>query len=248
MKNITRIMAVAVAACLALSLAACGGVSRGDATVYVQGRLDAQYKGEYSKDYIDLVEDMTQEDAEKMYNDNIEIEAEYLLYVLNTVYSSEGYDESIQASMNEIYAETVAKAQELTKEIYSHAKYTVGEADKLQNGDFAVEVTVSPIEIVSLIPSEVYDEKWTELTDAYGITSQEQMDAMADEDYMAMDAEFGMAMLEYLEGMMDSLTYGKDQVIMLQMKQDEEGYYSLVDSGVQTLDEVMIDYSGAYMN
>ena len=247
MNKIKRIAAVAVAACLVMSLAACGGINRNDATVYVQGRLDAQYKGEYSKDYIDLVEDMTQADAEQMYNDNAEIEAEYLLYILNTEYSTEGYDEAVLTAMNELYAEPVAKAQELIKEIYSHAKYTVGKADKLQSGDFAVEVTVSPIEIVSLIPDEVYEDTWSEYLSAYGITSQEQMDAMADEDYMKMDAEYAMAMLEYLEGLMDSLTYGEDQIIMIQLKLGEDNYYSLVDSGVQKLDEVMIDYTGAYM-
>ncbi len=32
---------------------------------------------------------------------------------------------------------------------------------------------------------------------------------------------------------------------MLQMK-ESDGYYSLVDSGMQKLDEVMIDYYGSY--
>ena len=33
---------------------------------------------------------------------------------------------------------------------------------------------------------------------------------------------------------------------MLQLKAGEDGYYTLVDSGMQKLDEVMIDYYGTY--
>ena len=55
-----------------------------------------------------------------------------------------------------------------------------------------------------------------------------------------------MSMLNHLESLIPEITYGEDQVIMLQMK-EEDGYYSLVDSGIQKLDEVMIDYNGSYM-
>lgn len=34
---------------------------------------------------------------------------------------------------------------------------------------------------------------------------------------------------------------------MLQLKKDDEGYYALVDAGMQKVDEVMVDYSGAYI-
>ena len=55
-----------------------------------------------------------------------------------------------------------------------------------------------------------------------------------------------MALLDELERLIPEITYGEDQVIMLQMKEDEDGYYSLVESGLQKVDEVMIDYYGSY--
>ena len=33
---------------------------------------------------------------------------------------------------------------------------------------------------------------------------------------------------------------------MLQLKKDDEGYYSLVEAGMQKVDEVMLDYGGYY--
>ena len=45
----------------------------------------------------------------------------------------------------------MTRAVELVKEIYTHAQYTVNPAEKLQSGDFAVEVVVSPIELFHLL-------------------------------------------------------------------------------------------------
>ena len=200
------------------------------------------------QEYLDLLTDTTEEDARQTYQDNIAIEAEYLLGYLETAYSSGGYyDDGLQASMDQIYADVVEKAQDLTAQIYSRAQYSVGQADKLDSGDFAVEVTVSPIEVVSLIPAEVYAEKWSSVQTARGITSDEQVEAMSDEDYMAMDAEYGMAMLDYLEELLPQLSYGEEQSIMVQLKQEEDGNYSPVSTGWQKIDEVMIDYAGAYL-
>ena len=75
--------------------------------------------------------------------------------------------------------------------------------------------------------------------------SDEAIAAMSDEEYQVLDEQYANALLDQLETLIPQLTYGQDQVIMLQMK-EEDGYYSLVDSGMQKLDEVMIDYYGAY--
>ena len=52
-----RAGALLAAGALLLGLTACGSSITDDATVYVQGLLDANYKGEISQDYIDVVED-----------------------------------------------------------------------------------------------------------------------------------------------------------------------------------------------
>ena len=105
----------------------------------------------------------------------------------------------------------------------------------------AVEVTVSPIEIMPQITETFMQETWYAVQDEYGITTEEQLDAQ----YQELDEAYANALLDQLESLIPQITYGADQVIMLQMK-EEDGYYSLVESGMQKLDEVMIDYYGAY--
>ena len=216
-----RAGALLAAGALLLGLTACGSSITDDATVYVQGLLDANYKGEISQDYIDVVEDMTQEQAQADHENNLEIEAGYLLSILAVELPTDAVTQRAQ-----------------------HAQYTVADAEQLSSGDIAVEVTVSPIEIIPLLTEDQMAAAWTSVKQASG-ASDEAIAAMSDEEYQVLDEQYANALLDQLEALIPQLTYGQDQVIMLQMK-EEDGYYSLVDSGMQKLDEVMIDYYGAY--
>ena len=138
------------------------------------------------------------------------------------------------------------RAEEVIAKIYSYAKYTVADAEKLKSGDLAVEVTVSPIEIIPLLTDDFMQQSWYDILDDNGIETQDQMDALSDDEYQVLDEKYAMVLLDELERLIDAPTYAEDQVIMLQMKKDSDGYYTLVESGWQKLDEVMIDYSGTY--
>ena len=231
MKHIRSMCLAGLVIGAAVVLAACG-VSRMDASTYIQGELDAVYRGVYNDDYLELVEGMTKADAEEKYNSNVSAEAEYLLYYFMGV---EYPDDAV-----------TAKAESLIKEIYSHAKYTVGEADKLQSGDFVVEVTLSPIEIMPLLSEESYSENWQAACAEKGITTQEELTNVSEEEYAAIDAVYAMAMLEEVEALLPQLSYGADQEIMLQLELGDDNYYSLVEEDWQYLDGVMIDYYGDY--
>ena len=144
-----------------------------------------------------MVEDMTQEQAQADHENNLEIEAGYLLSFLAV----------------ELPTDAVAqRAQEIVDEI--------------------------------LLTEDQMAAAWTSVKQASG-ASDEAIAAMSDEEYQVLDEQYANALLDQLEALIPQLTYGQDQVIMLQMK-ESDGYYSLVDSGMQKLDEVMIDYYGSY--
>lgn len=231
MRKWKRLAAAAAAVAALAALSGCQSMTK-DATVFVKGELDATYLGTYDQAYIDVVEDMTEADAKEKYENNVKWEAEILVedYLPIDMPTDAVYD----------------RAEEVIAKIYSHAKYTVADAEKLKSGDIAVEVTVSPIEIIPLLTEDFMQNAWYDLLDAQGITTQEQMDALTDEEYQVLDEAYANTLLDELESLISDLTYGEDQVIMLQMKKDSDGMYALVDSGIQKLDEVMIDYSGIY--
>lgn len=224
MKTWKRALAAALSLCLAGTLAACGGgLTEKDAETYVKGHLDAAYLGAYDKAYIDLVEDMTEADAKELHENNVSDEAElYLLDFLEVDYPTDEIND---------------RAKEVMEKLYAKAKYTVGTGSKTKDGDFVVEVTVSPIDLYNLLTQDDF----FDALDQAGFD-----DAETEEELEAVDAVFGLLILDALEDKLDEVEYGEDQIIMLQLKKDDEGYYNLVEAGMQKVDEVMIDYSGAY--
>lgn len=224
MKNWKRALAAALSLCLVGALAACGGgLTEKDAETYVKGHLDSAYLGIYDKAYIELVEDMTEADAREMHENNVADEAElYLLDFLEVDYPTDEINE---------------RAVEVMEKLYAKSKYTVGTGSKTKDGDFVVEVTVSPIELCDLLTQDDF----FDALDEAGFD-----DAETEEELAAVDAVFGLLMLDTLENKLDEVEYGENQIVMLQLKKDSDGYYGLVDAGMQKVDEVMIDYAGSY--
>ena len=224
MENWKRALAAALSLCLTGALAACGGgLTEKDAETYVKGHLDAAYLGVYDKAYIELVEDMTEADAKELHENNVSDEAElYLLDFLEVDYPTDEIND---------------RAREVMEKLYAKSKYTVGTGSKTKDGDFVVEVTVSPIDLYNLLTQDDF----FDALDEAGFD-----DAETEEELEAVDAVFGLLILDTLEDKLDEVEYGEDQIIMLQLKKDDEGYYGLVEAGMQKVDEVMIDYSGAY--
>lgn len=227
MKKWRRALAAALALCLMGALAGCGGgLSEKDAETYVKGHLDAAYLGVYDKAYIDLVEDMTEADAKEMHESNVSDETElYLLSFLEIDYPTD---------------EIMEQAERVMEKLYAKSKYTVGTGSKTKDGDFVVEVTVSPLDLYNLLEDDDYSDAWD------SVAGDMDYDTVTEEEYAAVDAAYAALMLDLLENRLDGITYGKDQIVMLQLKKDSDGYYNLVETGMQKVDEVMIDYSGAY--
>lgn len=224
MKAWKRALSAALALCMTGALAACGGgLTEKDAETYVKGHLDAAYLGVYDKAYIELVEDMTEADAREMHENNVSDEAElYLLDFLEVDYPTDEIND---------------RAKEVMEKLYAKSKYTVGTGSKTKDGDFVVEVTVSPIDLYNLLTQDDF----FDALDEAGFD-----DAETEEELEAVDAVFGLLILDTLEDKLDEIEYGEEQIIMLQLKKDSDGYYGLVEAGMQKVDEVMIDYSGAY--
>ena len=159
-----RLAAGALVGCLLVVLSACGGLSETDAETYVKGHLDAAYLGIYDKAYIDLVEDMTEDDARELHESNVSDETEY--YLLDFLAIDYPNDEMVE------------RAKEVMEKIYAKSKYTVGTGSKTKDGDFVVEVTVSPLDLYSLLTDD----------DFYDALDQAGFDeAETEEEYEAVE-------------------------------------------------------------
>ena len=230
MKFFHRITALLLAGVMALGLAACSSVTPEDAETYIQGLLDASYLGQYNQEYLDLADITEEESRTEDYEWNTAAEAE----ILREYLAIQSTDASIQKSVD------------LIKEIYSHSKYSVTGASKLEDGSYAVTVSIQPMDILIRYQNQTdVNEIWMTVLAEHGVMDQATLDAMSDEEYMALEDIYAAAVLDGIQALVPEMGYGPEQSVVLQL-QLEGDTYTLVDTDWQHLDGMIIDYTGQY--
>jgi|GEM_PF-438665 len=232
MKNaIKKMAALMLGLSMLLGMAGCdfsSGLSKQDAVNYVQWLIDAAYLGKFNEKYVDLVEGSTMQDLEDLYESNVVAEAEAFRRYM-----------SIEVATDE----QVARSEELIRTIYSHSKYEVLSSNKLESGNYVVEVKVSPIDILQKVTDEDINTIWGEVT---ANVDQNTLNTMSDDEYSALEIEYTQRVLDLVESLIPSLGYEKDQNVALQLILDSDGYYVLSDDDWINLDYKIIDYTGDY--
>lgn len=216
------------AAVTAVSLAGCGqlaGILAGgfDASGYVQGILDSTYKGIYDK-YMETT-DATEEEAQAGYEGGLEVEANYLAQYLGfgDYFASEEMDPTLKQEMVDYY-----------RDLYSNAKYEVGEAVKTDSG-YNVEVSIEPINILN----DAMDDLNAYLDDFSTRTENGEFDALSDADYYKT---YGEGAMEILNGYLDSFTYADTTTIVVLVYEESDGLYTISDNDFNNLDANMVVY------
>lgn len=231
MKRICKRLGLLILALtMLLSLTACGGgMNELDATRYIQGILDENYKGVFDSKFLEMV-DSTEEEAREIYQGALEVEADFFLKYFD-IYSE---DEALFDRIVELY-----------KEIYSHSDYTVLPASKLPSGGFGVEVTIRPIDLFHKVDDALSQDTYPDCIQAW-LDKYADVDAaeMTDEEYDLYDYEYGVAIVELCEQLLPELGHLDEESLVLQVKQDDEEVWNLSDDDFGNLDRYMIDYPG----
>ena len=214
-------------ALLVVILAGLGGGSRRDfgssVTVLVQGNIDEIYLGKFNEDYMELV-GSTKAECEESYLDGLAYEAEFFAYYFD-----------IEFLPDDLKAEIV----DMYKEIYSHSRYTVGEASKLDDDTYAVKVDIYPIDIMKLVEDEMYDGAMDWFFDKY---EKEDPEAMSDEEYEAYDREWADGIIAIVRKQLPNLGYMDVQSVAVQVVRDSDNAWIIADSDMGIIDERMIYY------
>ena len=225
-----RVTAWLLACTLALGLAACGDITPEDAETYIQGLLDASYLGQYDQDYLDLAGITEEEAREEDYEWNTTAEAD----ILRDYLAIQPTETAVQQSVD------------LIKEIYARSKYEVGAASKLEDGSYAVTVSIQPMDILIRYQNQTdVNEIWMTVLAEHGVMDQAALDAMPGEEYMVLEDAYAAAVLDGIRALLPAMGYGPEQSAVLQL-QLEGDTYTLVGTDWQHLDSMMIDYSGQY--
>lgn len=206
----SRILALLFACVMVSSMLSGCGMSKEGAKEYVQAVLDAGYKGEFEK-YVEIT-DSSEEEAQKLYDDNI-----------NMVLKSVGFGTLVTSD------ELEEKYRELFKQIFALEKYTVGDAEKTDDG-FEVPVGVEKLSIFSDIDAEL-EEKLEEKVTAMGEDASE-----ADINQLAVET-----MYEMLEEKVANPTYGEKDTVTLHVSQDDNGVWNISQDDLEALDQALVE-------
>lgn len=226
MKASKRIAALTLAAALALGTSACGGKSAGiskfDAKAYVEGLLRETYLGEFDPEYLELV-GIDEDEAQQSYETGISNEVSFFI----NLYEIEYPDEELYEELTELY-----------KEIYSHAKFEVTDAVKMDDGSFSVQVTVEPIDIVQLADTD-WDKTISAFYEDYPMETQY---AMTTEEYQEMDREYAQIILDLYKDKLDEIGNMTARTVLVSVAK-EGGSYTISHDDFAKLDELIIDYT-----
>lgn len=229
MNSYKRFLAVLLAALLALGLIACGATESQEepsmedlAILLVQGNLDEIYLGTVSQEYLDLI-GSTKEEARETYEDGLSVEAEFFADYFDINF----LPDPLKAQIIDLY-----------REIYSHIRYTVVEAGKVDDNIYAVKIDVEPINIMELAKA-AEDEAMSSFSAKY---ADADVDSMTDEEYAAYDADWAQAVIAMVKEQIPQLGYKPAVHLTVQVVRDDDGIWQISDDDIVNLDAQMIYY------
>ncbi len=212
----------------ALALAGCGGMSEEERlSTYVQGYLDLTYKDQINDDFLEIA-GISEEEAEQQYQDGLDVEVQFFIDGIATI---EYPTEEIETAIRDMY-----------EEIYSHSSYTVGAASELDSGNYAVEVKVQPIDIMTNFTPEDFQNVFTQVLAERGVTDNFALYSMSEEEYASADQEYANRLVAMIEEKIPSIGYTEEKSLAVQIMDGGEMWEPNQDDFSQ-LDTWMIDYS-----
>lgn len=212
----------------ALALAGCGGMSEEERlSTYVQGYLDLTYKDQINDDFLEIA-GISEEEAEQQYQDGLDVEVQFFIDGIATI---EYPTEEIETAIRDMY-----------EEIYSHSSYTVGAASELDSGNYAVEVKVQPIDIMTNFTPDDFQNVFTQVLAERGVTDNFALYSMSEEEYASADQEYANRLVAMIEEKIPSIGYTEEKSLAVQIMDGGEMWEPNQDDFSQ-LDTWMIDYS-----
>lgn len=212
----------------ALALAGCGGMSEEQRlSTYVQGYLDLTYKDQINDDFLEIA-GISEEEAEQQYQDGLDVEVQFFIDGIATI---EYPTEEIETAIRDMY-----------EEIYSHSSYTVGAASELDSGNYAVEVKVQPIDIMTNFTPEDFQNVFTQVLAERGVTDNFALYSMSEEEYASADQEYANRLVAMIEEKIPSIGYTEEKSLAVQIVDGGDTWEPNQDDFSQ-LDTWMIDYS-----
>lgn len=185
---------------------------------YVQGALDAIYKGEFSPEYMNVVGNPNTFELQESFLEGMDYEAEFFAYYFQ---------------MEELPNDIRSRVIRFYTDVYAKAKYKVGAVSPSED-NYTAELTIHPIDIIY---EYIHDGAFTAYVDTF---NEEYGDSQIDS--LEFERIWASGILDELEARIDSLGYQDPVKLVLLLEKDEEGMYFISDDDMSRIDELIITY------
>ncbi len=217
MKKQKKMLAVALTLLMSvMMLAGCG--KKFDAKTYMQEYLDASYKQEFTE--FCKISKQTEEDAKKVYEENLD-------KVTGEVLSVDGVEFS---------EELVSKYRVLVEKMLNSAKYNVVSAEEDKDGNFLAKVEVEPLLLL-----EGFEEEVTKVSEDYLAEVMEKIMAGGEEpDEQTIYEDIMSMVYDVLDEKLAAPEYGEKETVEVHITKTDNVYSPEQDDLVK-LDEVVFN-------
>lgn len=223
-----RLLCLLLSAAALLSLAACTSPLEEKlweilTPTLVQGDLDALYLGEFNENYLDLT-GASEEDCQSAYEQNPLPFGGHLRPVLR-------HHEPDGRSPRDV--------EDLYREIYARAHYSVVGAVQIDETHYTVTVNVEPMDFFTPVLDGFDDAmagfraRWIDYVD---------VSRMTDEQYAAFELDWAQSVLAWCRRNLDGITYLPVQTVEISVTQDGDGLWSTDADSMQAFDEAVLYY------
>lgn len=215
---------IILAAAVILAAAAAAGtwlyLNRFDPEAYVQAVLDVSYKKQTEK--YEEITGVSKDEAEAVFEENLDATMEE--------FESSPMPEELRPKYRELFGE-----------IAMEVSYTVGEAQREDDGSYTVPVMVKPLTLFA-DTYDTFQQKAKEYADQV-TDSVMQGEAMPSDD--EMQSQVYQIYYDVLRDGVDSgLLYGEAQDVTLRISKNADGEYEINAEDMKALDGLLIEDGG----
>lgn len=231
-----RLLALALAACL-LVCAGCSTtqaqINQYNAVLFVRGVLDETYTGAPGDGYLRLM-DLSAEDAEKTYQDNLSAEFSQRL--------------AVRFEIDETFLKNDLRADylELLETVYAKASYTVAQATALDHGRYCVEVSIVPVTFFQAAYADGYAKLRADFEKAHPLPDEDKQADMTAAQIRKAEENFArkwaQEVYDYLYARLDAVTTGPAVTKLVLVTPDTAGTYTLSPTDFQDIDDLILQY------
>ena len=136
-------------------------------------------------------------------------------------------------------AQTLAEVEDLYREIYARAHYSVLGAVQIDETHYTVTVNVEPMDFFTPVLDGFDDAmagfraRWIDYVD---------VSRMTDEQYAAFELDWAQSVLAWCRRNLDGITYLPVQTVEISVTQDGVGLWSIDADSMQAFDEAVLYY------